>query len=76
MAESIIKFFYETCVLAKQVKYISKIPTIRTKVLKEIIYIDLVDLITLTGYDRSKYGLFLIDNVIYAITDVLFKEKS
>lgn len=53
------KFFCETCILAKQVKHIFKIPTIRAKVLDVIIRTDLVSLITLIKYNRSKYSLFL-----------------
>lgn len=46
--KNINKFFCKTCVLAKQVKHIFKIPLIKAKVLEEIIHIDLVSFITLT----------------------------
>lgn len=75
MPESINNFFCETCVLAKQVKHISKIPAIRAEIPREIIYTDLVCPITPTGHDKSKYGLLLTDDATCATIGVLLKEK-
>lgn len=75
MAKNMIKFFYKTYILIKQVKHIPIILVTRVKISRKIIYIDLVSLIISTKYDRSKYSLFLIDDVTHAITGVFFKQK-
>lgn len=75
MPKSMNKFFCKIYILAKKVKYISKIPVIRAKVSGKIIHIDLVGLITLIRYNGSKYSLLLIDIAIRVTTGVLLKEK-
>lgn len=62
MLESINNFFCKTCVLGKQVKHIFKILVIRAEIPREIIHTDLFGPITLTGYEKSKYGLLLTDD--------------
>lgn len=76
MPDSITKFFCKTCILAKQVKHIAKSPATRALIPGEVIYTDLVRLITPTGYDGFKYDLFLTDNAICATTGVLFLKNK
>lgn len=46
--------YYETCILAKQVKHISKGPATRAEILRKIIHTDLVGPVIPTWYDRLK----------------------
>ncbi len=57
-------FFCKIYILVKQVKYISKGPGIRAKILEKIIQTDLIKPIISTRYDRSKYDQLLTDDVI------------
>ena len=76
MPNSISKFFYEICVLAKQAKHISKCPAIRALLPGKRIYTDLVGPIIPMGYDGSKYGLLLTDDALRTTTKVFFKNKN
>ncbi len=76
MPNSISKFFYETFVLAKQAKHISKSPATRALLPEKRINTDLVGPITPIGYDSSKYGLLLTDDASRTNTGVPLKNKN
>lgn len=73
---NILKFFCEIYILAKQVKYISNAPTIKALLPEKRIYTDLIGLFIPIGYDNSKYGLLLINDVSNTTTGVILKNKS
>ena len=76
MPHKISKFFCERYVLAKQAKHISKSPATKGLLPGVRIHTDLVGPIVSVGYDGSKYGLLLTDDVLRTTTGVLLKNKN